>query len=407
MKKNLKRFLVLLSDSVPDVSFAVRFWDGDRLDFGAGPPEFFLALKNPGAAKSVLRNGELGFAEAYMAGNIDVAGDFSQLLRLGVQAENRVKQLSLRSKMEFLFRYARNLNFPGQAHRNISYHYDLGNDFYRLWLDDSMTYSCAYFQHQGDSLEKAQRQKYDYICRKLQLAPGETLVDIGCGWGGMLLHAAKHYGVKGVGCTLSKPQVELAQQRVKEAGLQNQVAIHHMDYRSLSGRFDKLVSIGMFEHVGRKFIPVFMRKVQSLLKPGGIGLLHTIGREKQSYVNLWTTKYIFPGGYLPSLDEIVRAMGKFDLVPNDVENLRLHYAMTLDKWCERFEAHCDAVRRMFDERFVRMWRLFLYGSAANFRYGKIRLYHVTFTHGLNNDLSITRDYLYRETRPTARDFTEK
>lgn len=398
MKKKLQKFLLDLKQKVPDVSFQIDLWDGDRIKFGSGKPAFKLVLINKKCAENILMNGELGFCEAYMAGNIIVEGDFQQLMRVGALTLPSKLQLSLSSKIDFLFRYLRYLNFPGRAHKNISHHYNLGNNFYRLWLDKSMAYSCAYFHHADDSLEQAQQQKYDYICRKLRLSEGETLLDVGCGWGGMLIYAAKHYGIKGVGCTLSKQQVKFSQQKIRDAGLETQISIQYMDYRDLTGQFDKFVSIGMFEHVGREFIPLFMKKIKTLLKPGGLGLLHTIGKDKKSFVNLWTMKYIFPGGYLPSLDEIVHAMGKTGLVPVDIENLRLHYAMTLDKWSERFEAHTDEIKQMFDETFVRMWRLFLNGSAAGFRYGKLRLFHVAFTNGLNNALPLTRTELYREFR---------
>ncbi len=396
MKKKLHRFLLDLKQNVPDVSFQIDLWNGDRVKFGSGKPEFKLIVKTEKCAENILMNGEFGFCQAYMAGNIVVEGDFRQLMRVGILTLPQKLQLSLRFKIDFLFRYMTYLNFPRRAQKNISHHYNLGNNFYRLWLDKSMAYSCAYFHHVDDSLEQAQQQKYDYICRKLRLAEGETLLDVGCGWGGMLIYAAKHYGIKGVGCTLSKQQVKFSQQKIRDAGLEAQISIQYMDYRDLTGQFDKFVSIGMFEHVGREFIPLFMKKIKTLLKPGGLGLLHTIGKEKKSSVNLWTMKYIFPGGYLPSLDEIVRAMGKIGLVPVDIENLRLHYAMTLDKWSERFEAHTDEIKQMFDETFVRMWRLFLNGSAASFRYGTIRLYHVAFTNGLNNALPLTRSELYGE-----------
>ena len=396
MKHELQQRLALFQGLVPDLSFQVRFWDGQQIAFGEGKPAFNLFFKTSRAVGRLLASGEFGFCEEYMAGNIDVDGDFRDLMRLGVQVEDQHAGFSGRSRVGFLFNYIRTLNFPGQARRNISHHYDLGNDFYRLWLDESMTYSCAYFPRGDETLEEAQQQKYEYICRKLALKEGEILLDIGCGWGGMLIHAAQNYGIKGVGCTLSRPQAALAQQRVRDAGLQGQVAIQYMDYRSLKGKFDKFVSIGMFEHAGRNFIPGYMKKAQSLLKTGGLGLLHTIGRERRSYVNLWTSKYIFPGGYVPSLDEVVRAMGRTGLVPIDIENLRPHYAMTLDKWSGRFESHVPEIRSKFDERFVRMWRLFLNGSAAGFRYGNLRLYHVAFTNGLNNTLPLSRASLYEK-----------
>ncbi len=205
----------------------------------------------------------------------------------------------------------------------------------------------------------------------------------------------KNFQISGVGCTLSEPQVQLARERIKQEGLQERLAILKEDYRQLKGRFDKFVSIGMFEHVGKKYIRPFMAKTRSLLKSGGIGVLHYIGKEKASPGDPWTLKYIFPGGYIPVLDEVVRAMGEADLIPIDIENLRLHYAQTLKEWSKRFEAQVEKIRTMFDESFVRMWRMFLNGSEAGFRYGNTRLYQITFTNGLNNNLPLTREYLYQ------------
>lgn len=394
MKKTLYNLLKNLSETVEGIPFEVRFWDGESVRFGKGEAAFVLTLKTERAAKRIFRSGALGFGEEYMAGNISVEGDFQQLLRLGLHPQIQELKLAIGTRFGWLWQYLRSLNTLSHSPKNISHHYNRGNDFYRLWLDESMTYSCAYFRRDDDTLEKAQQQKYKHICRKLQLKEGETLVDIGCGWGGMLIYAARHYGVKGVGCTLSQPQVEYAREKIRREGLENQVAILLEDYRKISGQFDKFVSIGMFEHVGKGFIPAFMEKTRALLKPGGIGLLHTIGKERATPGDYWTMKYIFPGGYIPTLDETVQAMGRSGLVPHDVENLRLHYALTLDEWSRRFETHAEEVESMFDADFVRMWRMFLNGSAVGFRYGNTRLYQITFANGLNNTLPLTREYMY-------------
>lgn len=394
MKTMINNLLLALSKTNSDISFEIRFWDGESKKYGEGNPAFVLIFKNKHAAKRVLRDGALGFGEEYMAGNIDVDGDFRKLMQLGATPLIEDMNLPFLTKAGVIFQRLRTLNSTSRSAKNISYHYDRGNEFYKLWLDESMTYSCAYFRSENDTLEKAQQQKYEHICRKLQLKKGETLVDIGCGWGGMLIYAAKHYGIKGVGCTLSKAQVDYGQQKIKKEGLEDEVSIVYQDYRKLTGTFDKFVSIGMFEHVGKKYIPTFLAKVRSLLKSGGLGLLHTIGKEKPTPPDAWTIRYIFPGGYIPVLDEIIRAMGKTGLVPNDVENLRIHYAMTLDEWSRRYEANVAAVRKMFDERFVRMWRMFLNGSAAGFRYGTTRLYQIMFSNGLNNSLPLTREHIY-------------
>jgi len=394
MKETLQSLIGAMAQAHPEQSFEVTLWDGEVFRHGAAQPAFRLTFRTKQAARRVVRDGFLGFGEEYMHGGLMVEGDLQQLLRLGLETRYRDLQLSFWSKLKAAFFYLTTRNTVGGSRRNVAHHYDLGNDFYRLWLDKNMTYSCAYFRSADDSLEQAQDQKHEHICRKLNLQPGDTLLDIGCGWGAMLIYAAKHYGVRGVGCTLSRNQFEYARERIKEEGLDGQVTVLFQDYRSLEGSFDKFVSIGMFEHVGRKFIPTYFDVVKRVLKPGGVGLLHTIGRDRKMEVGAWVHKYIFPGGYLPALHEIVQPMGERGLTVNDVENLRLHYGRTLDEWARRFEAQVDTVREMFDDTFVRMWRLFLNSSAAGFKYGDTRVYQVAFTHGLNNQLPMTREHIY-------------
>lgn len=395
MKRILSELLQGLADTFPEIPFEVRFWDGEEKLFGKKPSTFTLHFKQKEAIKRIFAAGSMGFAEKYMAGAIDVEGDFAGLIRIGMDPRVQDMKLSLGTKTKVLLNHLKSLNTTNRSPKNITHHYDLGNDFYRQYLDESMTYSCAYFKTSEDSLEKAQQQKYEHICRKLNLTEGETLVDIGCGWGGMLLYAARHYGTRGVGCTLSPHQFDYTKERVAKEGLEKSVAILLEDYRNMKGQFDKFVSIGMFEHVGKGFIPMFMEKTKSLLKPGGIGLLHTIGKEWNTPEDPWTMKYIFPGGYLPVLDHVVRTMGEKGMVPVDIENLRLHYSMTLDEWAQRFEKNADTIRKMFDEELVRTWRMFLYGSSAAFRWGNIRLYQILFTNGINNGFPLTREHLYR------------
>jgi cyclopropane-fatty-acyl-phospholipid synthase len=366
-----------------------------KKSYGVGEPQFILTFVTKRSAEHILESGSLGFGEEYMAGDIQVEGDFKQLLRFGTDAAFLNLPLGLKAKLAIKHLRQTSLNTLSRSQKHVAHHYDRGNDFYKLWLDESMAYSCAYFRYENDTLEQAQQQKYEHICRKLQLNAGETLVDIGCGWGGMLIYAAKHYGVRGLGCSLSKQQVEYATELVKREGLSEKISIIFEDYRNITGEFDKFVSVGMFEHVGKQFIPTFMEKVRSVLKRGGIGLLHTIGEERPLPGDPWTLKYIFPGGYIPTLDEIVRTMGEVGFVPTDIENLRLHYAKTVEEWIIRYEAQVKKVEAMFDASFVRMWRMFLNGCVVNFRYGSPRLYQVLFTNGLNNTLPLTREHMYR------------
>ncbi|HAR94883.1 MAG TPA: SAM-dependent methyltransferase [Deltaproteobacteria bacterium] len=397
MKRVIKELLKRASARLPEVSFTIRFWDGETAHFGKDEPHFFVDFKTKDTLRSILGRGSTGFREEYVSGNIDISGDLQAVMRLGAGETIQGMELSPWMRLTLLVRCLCTRNSLRKSPENIARHYDLGNDFYRQWLDESMTYSCAYFKSESDSLEQAQQQKYEHICRKLMLSEGDNVVDVGCGWGGFLVYASRKFGIRGVGCTLSREQADYAKDLIATAGLGKRIDILLEDYRRLKGRFDKFVSIGMFEHVGKGFIPTFMEKTKHLLKPGGIGLLHSIGKERASAGDPWTLGHIFPGGYIPVLDEIVRAMGARGLIPIDIENLRLHYAATLDEWARRFEMNAEGVRQHFGEGFARTWRMYLNGCAAVFRWGDLRLYQIAFTNGVNNSLPLTRDYLYRTT----------
>jgi cyclopropane-fatty-acyl-phospholipid synthase len=329
-------------------------------------------------------------------GDLEIENDLLKLFRLGFAIDFDDYQLSFWQKFRLLIHSLIDSDTLRQAPKNISYHYDKGDEFYALYLDKTMTYSCAYFVKPYDSLEQAQLNKYEHIARKLLLKPNESLLDIGCGWGGMLIYAARKYGITGVGITLSKNQFQYANRKIKELGLQNQLKVLYQDYRQLSGKFDKIVSIGMMEHVGKRFIPTFIQKVSDLLKTGGLALLHTIGKDSPSAGDPWTFTYIFPGAYIPTLHEIVNEMGKTGFSILDVENLRLHYAKTLEKWAENFEENIEKIRSMFDETFVRRWRLFLNSTAAGFKYGNSRLFQILVSKGLDNTLPVTRSHVYEK-----------
>lgn len=385
-----------VAEDIPENPFVMRLWDGSERRYGEGAPRFTIKIDGPETITELLTRGSLGAGEAYMSGSLDVEGDLQAFIRMGFHPTVQGLQMRPRDKAKILSLYLRNRNSLRKARQNIHHHYDLGNDFYRLWLDESMTYSCAYWDEGCDDIEAAQRAKYEHICRKLHLREGERLVDIGCGWGGMLLHAAREYGVEGVGYTLSTEQHEFANERLREAGLFPRVRVELQDYREAEGVFDKFVSIGMFEHVGKEYYGEFFSKVEGLLAPGGVGVLHTIGKHAEGDTDPWVAKYIFPGGYLPTVGQIGAAMSRTELVLNDVENLRLHYAHTLDAWAERFEARVDEVRSRFGESFVRMWRFYLNASSAGFKWGDTRVYQVAFTKGLRSDLPLTRAHLYEQ-----------
>lgn len=370
----------------------VTYWDGTTVTYGPGKPYNHITVKTAAAGRAILKNMSLGFNEGYMDGTINVTGDLRNIVRL--LAENRSVFIKL-GAAQLLRPNSRNSRHR-QAHQ-IQHHYDLGNDFYKLWLDRSMTYSCAYFHKPRDSLDTAQRQKVEYILRKLQLSPGQSLLDIGSGWGNLLITAAKQYGIQGLGITLSKEQLRHSQVAAKRAGVADKVRFELTNYQDLatsSQEFDRIVSVGMFEHVGKGNHKAYYKAVQQLLKPQGLSVLHTITQEREHKVDPWIDKYIFPGGYLPSVREIVRAMPRYDFKLMDYENLRMHYAMTLDHWLERFERNRKQVVAMYDERFYRMWRLYLSHCSSDFRYWNISLSQYVFTKGLNNDLPLTRKHLY-------------
>ena len=395
MKKVIKNIAQMMHQADPTACFAIEFWDGDAIGFGSFP-EVILRLKTERSTKKIIRKGFLGFGEAYMEGELDIEKDIPKLLRLGFAVNFNEYCLSFWQKFQVVIFSLLNSSTLRRAPKNISFHYDRGNEFYELYLDKTMTYSCAYFSKPDDSLEQAQLNKYEHISRKLLLKPDESLLDIGCGWGGMLIYAARNYGITGVGITLSKNQFEYANHKIEELGLQNQLKVLYQDYRKLDDKYDKIVSIGMMEHVGKKFIPTFIQKVSDLLKSEGLALLHTIGKDTPSEEDPWTFNYIFPGHYIPTLHEIVKEMGKTGFSILDVENLRLHYAKTLEKWAEKFEENLEKIRGMFDETFVRQWRLFLNSTAAGFKYGDSRLFQILVSKGLDNTLPVTRAHVYEE-----------
>ncbi|SPJ16679.1 Cyclopropane-fatty-acyl-phospholipid synthase [Syntrophobacter sp. SbD2] len=394
MKKAIRELAASINRTDPNAAFSFELWDGEVIQYG-GKPKTTMLIKSAKVLGQMFSKGFLGFGEAYVDGDLEVEGDLQELLRLGLIVQFDEQAFSLWQKMRFFAFYLKKVDTVGRARGNIAYHYDLTPEFYSFFLDESLAYSCAYFKNEDDSLDEAQRNKYDHIARKLMLSPADTLVDIGCGWCGMLLRSASKYGIRGVGVTLSSNQSRYGSKRIEELGLGEQIEVRLEDYRELTGKFDKFVSIGMFEHVGKRFIPVYMRKVAGLLKHGGVGLLHTIAKEVDSATDAWTQRYIFPGGYLPSLSETIREMGRAGLSVLEVEGLRLHYARTLDFWIANFERNIGKIREMFNERFVRMWWLYLNASAAGFKYNGTRLYQILFSNGLNNSLPMVRDYMYR------------
>jgi len=387
-----KKIISKLLSAVRVGAVKVVYWDGSERTYGTGRPYFTATLTSPKVVRRMLRNVTLGFAESYMDGLIKIDGPLTSIGRLVSENETGFKGW-MRTRLAYLAKR----NTKRLQKKFIQHHYDLGNDFYKLWLDKSLTYSCAYFRKLADSLETAQAQKVDHLLKKLQLQKGHTLLDIGSGWGTLLITAAKDYGINGLGVTLSEEQLKLSRQAAKQAGVSGLVKFELCNYQDLAARgkkFDRIISVGMFEHVGRGNHAQYYKAVQQMLSPGGISVLHTITAETEEPIDPWIDKYIFPGGYIPSTREVVSALPDYDFRLLDIENLRIHYAMTLDEWQRRYHKHRAVITKMYDERFWRMWDLWLASSSSGFRYGGLNLMQIVMSKGINNDLPLTREFLY-------------
>lgn len=389
-----KSFFKMFLKEFEGVCFKVKFWDGEEVIVGDEEPKFQLYLKKPLKKKDILTSTSLCFGEAYMNGDIEIEGDmfvvFDELLKCIDKFHTNFNSLTK------IFNVSTSMK---KQKEEVTSHYDLGNNFYKLWLDDTLSYSCAYFMNENDSLHNAQINKINYILKKLNLEKGMTLLDIGCGWGGLLIEAAKQYKVKGMGITLSKEQYIEFKRRIEEENLQELLEVKIMDYRELHKldvSFDRVVSVGMLEHVGRENYNLFFKNVDSILKKGGVFLLHYISTLKESEGDAWLRKYIFPGGVIPSLREIVSISSNYQEHVIDIESLRLHYVKTLLNWGQNFDNSTENIKAIFDDKFIRMWRMYLYSCAAAFNNGIVDLHQILLVKGVNNKLPITREYLYRE-----------
>lgn len=369
--------------------FCVKI-NGKEYQIGEGKPEFTVTFKKNIPLTSLMTSTSIALGEAYMDGDLEIEGDLYYALDhfLGQMNKFSTDQSALK-KLIFTSTGKKN------QQKEVQSHYDIGNDFYKLWLDKTMSYSCGYFKHEDDTLEQAQINKVDYILEKLYLKEGMSLLDIGCGWGFLLIEAAKKYKVHGTGITLSEEQYKEFKRRIADQHLEDLLEVELMDYRDLpklGKTFDRVVSVGMVEHVGRDNYQLFMDCANKVLKEGGVFLLHFISSLKEHPGDAWIKKYIFPGGVVPSLREMISCAAEDGFHTLDVEDLRLHYNRTLLCWEKNFKEHIDEVRSMFDERFVRMWDLYLSACAATFHNGVIDIHQVLFTKGINNDLPMVRWY---------------
>lgn len=391
----LHRFLNRL---IKHGSFKVIDPRGRVHSYGDGRgPSAAIRLHDTATIRRIGLNPALAVGEAYMDGKLDIIeGGVYELLEvacanLGWGHVDLISRLPAPLRMGL--KRLQQWNPVGKAKQNVAHHYDLSGELYDLFLDADRQYSCAYFARPDDTLEMAQEQKKRHIAAKLRLAPGQRVLDIGCGWGGLALYLARNADVHVVGCTLSEEQFALAQKRAEQAGLSDRVKFVLEDYRNIEGPFDRIVSVGMFEHVGVLHYGEFFRKCESLLKPDGAALLHSIGRsDGPGATNSWIRKYIFPGGYSPAMSEVLPEMERARLYVTDIEVLRLHYAETLRHWRLRFAASREKVKALYDERFCRMWEFYLAACEATFRFGGHSVFQIQFTKHVST-LPITRDYM--------------
>ncbi len=391
-----KHLLKSFFASIKHASFEVVYWDGEQARYGDGEPRVKVIFNKPLPLTFNLKDPVLAFGEAYMDDVVDFEGNLDEVFR-AVESNKDSISKGLTGKAVSVVKSLSDAASRLKQKSNIQHHYDLGNDFFSLWLDKTMSYSCAYFKTFGDSLHQAQLQKIDHILKKIQLRPGECLLDIGSGWGWLIIKAAREYGARALGITLSEEQFHATKERIKELGLEGRADVKLLNYMDLDEqehRFDKIVSVGMFEHTGKENLPRYMGKVNQLLAPGGLSMLHTIAGMWEKPVNAWIEKYIFPGGYIPSLRETVWLLPEYDFHLLHAESLRMHYAVTLDRWYENFLKHADAVEQKYGHRFVRMWDLYLRGCAASFRVSGLNIYQLLFSRGLNNKLPATLEHIY-------------
>ena len=382
---------LLSSLGSPPIELAIR--DGARVCMGS--PVARVTFDSRATLLWVIGDVPLRFGDAYSDGSLTVEGDLARLLETVYRAGPR----RAGGRGAFTQRVSRVLNRTrtntlSGSRDNIHHHYDIGNAFYELWLGSTMAYTCAYYPQPTASLDEAQVAKMDHVCRKLRLRPGESVVEAGCGWGMLAMHMARRYGVRVRAFNISREQIAWARERAQREGLSGQVEYVEDDYRNITGRYDAFMSVGMLEHVGLGNYPALGGVVQRVLGGRGRGLIHSIGRNRPAPLQPWIEKRIFPGGYPPALSEMARIFEPWDLSILDVENLRLHYAQTLRHWLALFEGASERVRSMFDEKFVRMWRLYLAGSIAGFATGSLQLFQVLFAPGESNDVPWTRAHLY-------------
>jgi cyclopropane-fatty-acyl-phospholipid synthase len=386
--------------AIGDPPIRLVLWDGQTVSNHNGNEIAQIHIRDRGALLNLIADPEISFGEMYSAQRIEVQGDLLDFLDAAYRVWPLRNQNNFGKKLLAPFYDARRNTIDG-SRRNIHHHYDIGNDFYKLWLDERMLYTCAYFPSPDTSLEDAQLAKMDHVSRKLRLQPGDRVVEAGCGWGSLALHMAKYYGAKVSAYNISSEQISYARQRARTEGLDGQVEFIEDDYRNINGEFDVFASVGMLEHVGTDHYQALGAVIDRVLNDNGRGLIHSIGLNYPRPMDAWTERHIFPGANPPSLAQMMQIFEPFDFSVLDVENLRLHYAKTLGHWLQRYENNIERITGMFDPSFVRAWRLYLAGSLTAFKTGGMQLFQVSFARAGNNQIPLTRNYLYGSQQPAT------
>lgn len=404
LEKQLSKYLAQAREK-RSIPLRIRLWDGTTIDLG-DDPVVTVTLREMAAARRLINPTLDSLGTAFVEGELDVEGNVRDIIEVAAALADEADESKGLGKLpEWLAKHTRSTD-----KKAIEYHYDVSNEFYSRWLDPAMVYSCAYFPRGDESLVEAQRAKLEHVCRKLRLRPGMTLLDIGCGWGALAIHAAKHHGARVLGVTLSQNQYDLARERVREAGLEDSVEIQLTDYRDIPGSevYDRISSIGMFEHVGLKNLPTYFGIVHRLLKPGGLTLQHgitsadpddrSVGRGAGDFI----AKYVFPDGELPHVSRAISDLSRVGLELADAESLRRHYARTLQFWSDAVEAQLPELVELAGERRLRIWRVYLAGCAYGFAHGWVNVYQLLAAKprqgpsGLEIDLPMSRADLYAD-----------
>ncbi|MGE5621606.1 MAG: class I SAM-dependent methyltransferase [Bacillota bacterium] len=388
-------------DSIRDRSalpLRLVLWNGQQLDFGQQSPHVTVKVPHASALSYLLTPSLFNLGQAYVEGKIEVEGRVNEIISIGTAlARQTLKQEGKFARIVRTFQHTKK-----KDEEAIRYHYDVSNEFYSMWLDKNMVYSCAYFEHGDEDLDTAQLQKIDHILTKIRLQPGQALLDIGCGWGALVMRAAEKYGARCVGITLSQNQYELAKERVERAGLADRVEIRLQDYRDVRGTYDRITSVGMFEHVGAKNLPLYFSRMRELLADDGVAMNHGITStdpndgETAFGGGEFIEKYVFPQGELHHISTVLRTMQEGGLEALDIENLRRHYARTCSIWADNFEANAQRIKSLVDEKRFRIWRVYLAGCAYAFMQDWISLYQVVCVKAGRNASTLpwSRRYMY-------------